>query len=137
MNKRLQEIIISEDIFGGKCDLLIGDILQLQLSKSDYKRLLHKPYVNEVYLTGQNPNSKCCQYLEIQYTVRKKSRSFNAKNFGSVGQRAAKLLAVKFGVLKKKSATLAIPAEVFASACCPGLNTRGVESFSKFDSWQL
>ena len=45
---------------------------QLQLSKSDYKRLLHKPYVNEVYLTGQNPPLKCCQHLEIQYTVRKR-----------------------------------------------------------------
>ena len=28
---------------------------------------------------------------------KKKSRSINAKNFGSVGQRAAKLLAVKVG----------------------------------------
>ena len=31
-------------------------------------------------------------------------RCFNAQNLGSVGQRAAKLLAVKVGVLKKKSA---------------------------------
>ena len=31
-------------------------------------------------------------------------RSFSAKNLGSVGQRAAKLLAVKVGGLKKKSA---------------------------------
>ena len=37
---------------------------------------------------------------------KKNSGSFNAKNFGSVGQRAAKLLAVKVGVLKKKSAAL-------------------------------
>ena len=29
---------------------------------------------------------------------------FHARNIGSVGQRAAKLLAVKVGVLKKKSA---------------------------------
>ena len=29
LNKRLQEIFASEDIFGGKCVLLIGDILQL------------------------------------------------------------------------------------------------------------
>ena len=34
----------------------------------------------------------------------KKFRPFNAENLGSVGQRAAKLLAVKVGVLKKKSA---------------------------------
>ena len=46
--------------------------LHIQLSKSAYKRLLHKPYVNEVYLTGQNPPLKCCQHLEIQYTVRKR-----------------------------------------------------------------
>ena len=32
-------------------------------------------------------------------------RSFNAKNLESVGQRAAKLLAIKVGGLKKKSAT--------------------------------
>ena len=46
---------------------------------------------------------------------------------GSVYQLAAKLLAVKVEVLKKKSATSAIPAKVCAR----------VESFSKFDSWQL
>ena len=34
----------------------------------------------------------------------KRFRSFEAKNLGSVGQRAAKLLAVKVGGLKKKSA---------------------------------
>ena len=35
---------------------------------------------------------------------------------GSVGQRASKLLAVKVGGLRKKSATLAITAEMCASA---------------------
>ena len=45
------------------------------------------------------------------YTVWKGFRSLNAKNLGSVGQRAAKLLAVKVRVLKKKSAALALPAE--------------------------
>ena len=29
------------------------------------KRLLNKPYENEVTLTGQNPPLKCCQPLEI------------------------------------------------------------------------
>ena len=48
-------------------------------------------------------------------------RSFNAENFGSVGQRAAKLLAVKVGLLKKKSAASAIPAKVCASAIGPGV----------------
>ena len=35
----------------------------------------------------------------------KRFRSFNAENLRSVGQRAAKLLAVKVGGLKKKSAS--------------------------------
>ena len=52
-------------------------------------------------------------------------RSLNAENFGSVGQRAAKLLAVKVGLLKKKSAASAIPAEVCASAISPGSRTPG------------
>ena len=50
----------------------------------------------------------------------KRFRSFNTKNFGSVDQRAAKLLAVKVGVLKKKSAASAIPSEMCASAFGPG-----------------
>ena len=37
-------------------------------------------------------------------TVEKGFRSFNAKNLGSVGQRAAKLIAVNVGGLEKKSA---------------------------------
>ena len=65
----------------------------------------------------------------------KRFRSFNAENLGSVGQRAAKLPAVKVGVLKKKSASSAIPPELYASAFGPGLRTPGVESFSKFDGW--
>ena len=69
--------------------------------------------------------------------MKKRLRSFNAENFGSVGQRAAKLLAVKVGVLKKKSAASAIPPKVCASAFGPGSSTPGVESFSKFDSQQL
>ena len=51
----------------------------------------------------------------------------------SVGQRAAKLLAVKFGGLKKKSAASAITAEVFASGFGLGSSPPGIESFSKFD----
>ena len=64
-------------------------------------------------------------------------RSFIAKSFGSVGQRAAKLLAVKVGLLKKKSAASAIPPKVCASAFGPGSSTPGVQSFSKIDSQQL
>ena len=59
------------------------------------------------------------------------------KNFGSIGQRAAKLLAVKVGVLKKKSAASAIPAKACAIAFGPGSIPGKLESFSKFDSQQL
>ena len=59
-------------------------VLLIQLPPFTFTRLLDSPYENEVTLSGQNPPLKYCQYLEIQYTVRKKSRSFNAKNFGSV-----------------------------------------------------
>ena len=61
-------------------------------------------------------------------------KSFNVENFGSVGQRVAKLLAVKVGVLKKKFSASAIPAKVSASAFSPGSSPPRVESFSKFDS---
>ena len=64
-------------------------------------------------------------------------RSFYSRNIGSVGQRATKLLVVKVGVLKKKSAISAIPAEVRASAFGPGSSPPRVNSFSKFDSQQL
>ena len=29
-----------------------------------FRRLLNNPYVNEVYLTRQNPHLKCCQHLK-------------------------------------------------------------------------
>ena len=68
------------------------------------------------------------------YIVLKGFRSFNAKNLGSVDQRALKLLAVNVGVLKKKSAASAIPPKVCASVFGQGSRTPGVQSFSKFDS---
>ena len=52
---------------------------------------------------------------------------------GLVGQWRAKLLAIKVEVLKKKSATLAIPAELCAIAFGQCLNAPMDESFSKFD----
>ena len=64
-------------------------------------------------------------------------RSIDARNLKSVGYRAAKLLAVKVRVLKKKSAASAISTEVCASAFGPGLNPGALKSFSKFDNWQL
>ena len=71
-------------------------LVNIQLPTFSYTQLLNKPYENEVTLTGQNPPLICCQHLEIQYTVRKKSRSFNAENLRSIDRRAAKLLAIKF-----------------------------------------
>ena len=50
----------------------------------------------------------------------KKFRSFIAENLESVGQRASKLLAVKVGGLKKKSASRPRP----LSASLPGLESR-------------
>ena len=55
----------------------------------------------------------------------------------AVGQRAAKLLTIKVGVLKKKSAASAIQTEVCASAFGLGWSLQGVKSFSKFSSQQL
>ena len=52
---------------------------------------------------------------------------------GSIGQRALKLLAVKVGGLKKKSATSAFTAKECASAFGLDSSSSGVESFSKFD----
>ena len=51
----------------------------------------------------------------------------------SIGQRASKLLAVKFGGLKKKSVASAIPADLCASMIGPGSSSSGVELFSKFE----
>ena len=53
----------------------------------------------------------------------------------SLDQRTSKLLAVKFGVLKKKSAAIAIPAKLCASAIGPDSSGSGVKSFSKFEGW--
>ena len=50
-----------------------------------------------------------------------------------VVQWAAKLLAIKVKVLKKKSANSAIPAKVCASAIGQCSRSPGVKSFSKFD----
>ena len=73
---------------------------------------------------------KCYQPLELMLYFGKGFRSFHTDNIGSVGQRTSKLLAVKVGVLKKKSAALAIPAELCASEFGPDSSLPGVESFS-------
>ena len=66
-------------------------------------------------------------------TIRKGFGSFHDKNLKSVGQRASKLLAVKVGVLKKKSAPSAIPAELCASVIGPSSSSSGIELFSKLE----
>ena len=68
----------------------------------------------------------------------KRFRSFTAENFKSVGQRAAKLLAVKVGALKKKSTALAITAKACASILLgPSSSLSGYESFSNFEGQQI
>ena len=56
-------------------------------------------------------------------------RFFYTGNMGSVGQRAAKLPALKVGSLKKKSADSAITAEACASVIGPVSSGTGVRSF--------
>ena len=80
-----------------------------------YRWLLNKPYENEATLREKNPHLKCCKPLKIYMHIEKSFRSFIAGNMGSVGWRAAKLLTVKVGVLKKKSAASAITVKVCAS----------------------
>ena len=48
------------------------NFIKIQLPTIAYTRLLNKPFENEIALTGQNPPLKCCQHLEIQYTLRKR-----------------------------------------------------------------
>ena len=51
--------------------------------------------VNELTLTGRNPSLKFCKPLELLRQLKKGFRSFDSENLGSVGQRAAKLLAIR------------------------------------------
>ena len=52
---------------------------KVQLPTFAFTRLLDKPYENEVTLTVQNPPLKCCQHIEIRYTVRKRVDLFMLK----------------------------------------------------------
>ena len=58
-------------------------------------------------------------------------RTFHTINMGSVGKRAAKLLAVNVGGLKKKSDIRPWP----QSASLHGFDSGRSELFSKFDGW--
>ena len=55
-------------------------------------------------------------------------RSFHARSIGSVGQKAAKLLAVKVGVLKKK-----VDHPALVESLSPESSLPGFKSFSKFE----
>ena len=81
----------------------------------------------------QNLSLKCCQSLELLIYVGKSFRSFHTCSIRSVGQRVAKLTAVKVGGLTKKSANSTITAEVCASAISPGSTPPEAKAFSKFD----
>ena len=60
-------------------------------------------------------------------------RSFHTGNMGSVGQRVAKLPALKVRGLKKKSADSAITAKACASVIGLGSSSTRIESFSEFN----
>ena len=75
------------------------------------------PYVNEITLREKNLSLRYCQPLELFIYFGKGFRSFHAGNIGFVGQRAAKLAAVKVGGLKRS-----LPAGPGPSQqVCPGL----------------
>ena len=80
-----------------KCDI--------QLKSNQTEWLINKPYVNEGILRGKNLFLNAASLLT--YTWRW-FRSFHTGNTESIGQRAAKLPAVKVEGLKKKSAAFAI-----------------------------
>ena len=111
---------------------LLCPIWYIQLWPFAIRWLLNKPYVNEVILSW-----KFCQSLEIVIYIGKGFRSFHTGNTGSVHQRSQKLLAFKFGGLKKKSANSTITAEMCASASAlvsigQGSSRTKSISFSKF-----
>ena len=81
-----------------------ADFQDLQLYWLEIATLLNKPYENEVTSREQNLYLRYCQPLELLIYFGKVVRSFNTGNSEFVGQRASKLLAVKFGGFKKKCA---------------------------------
>ena len=78
----------------------------------------------------KNISLKCCYSLKLLIHFWKGFRFFHPGIVGFVGQRASKLLAVKDGALKNKSATLAIIADMSASMSGQGSSLPGFESFS-------
>ena len=80
---------------------LISDFCSyIQLTTFAYKRLLNKPYENEVYLTGQSKRKIVASPRIFDILFKKRFRSFYTVNIGFVGNRSSKLLAGKVGGLK-------------------------------------
>ena len=90
-------------------------------------------YENEVTLREQNLLLKYWQPLEMLKYFEERFRSFHTFHIRSVGQRAVKILAIKFGGLKKNCH----PVSVKLHLCSPGLTPTGFKSLLKFDEWQL
>ena len=92
--------------------------------------LLNKPYLCKWgHFEKAKPTFKMLLAPWAFDTVEKNIRFLNAENLGSIGQRAAKLLAVNVRGLKKS-----LPAGPGPSRTSqPDSSSRRVESFSKFD----
>ena len=101
----------------------------IQLPFFAYTRSINQPYENEVILGGQNISLKCYLPLDLLTHFRKGIRSLHTFDIGSLGQRAAKLLAFEVGGPQKNSATSAISAKVCASPFGQVSTPPGVESF--------
>ena len=74
------------------------------VSEHEYRPLLNKPYWNRVSLTKKNLSLKCCQSLEQSLFLTSGQDLSKEVLWVSLGQRAAKLQAIKVGGLEKKSA---------------------------------
>ena len=52
--------------------LIFKVLFRIQVKPDQTKRLLNKPYVNEVILRGQNLSLKCCQSLKLLTYIEKR-----------------------------------------------------------------
>ena len=64
------------------CTYQNGNSSSIKPRSKHYKRLLNKPCVNEVTLTGKNPFSKCCQPLDFWCTFLKGLDLLKKKTWG-------------------------------------------------------
>ena len=96
-------------------DLQIGNPNNCH-GKFAYILLLNKNYVNGMTLKEQNQSLIYCQPLELLIYLGKGIKYFYTSNIGAIGQKAAKLVAVKVRGYKKKSDSSAIAAKTCAIA---------------------